>query len=263
MLVLGIQAKPMQHIAVVEMEGAIGTKLKPSDYVKLLRSLQEDKKVRAVVLDIDSPGGSAPGSNYLYMAVQELVKHKPVVAFIRGVGASGAYLLSCPASRIVAIPSAIIGSIGVISSRPSIYEALDHVTKSDRLKDMGSPYRPATPEEEAKEQELVDDLYDMFLDSVAEGRRMDKARVREIATGEVYTGHKAAQLGLVDELGDLERAIDVAVDLSGAPRKPVWVHPKLGLKDLMSQMVGSSLVGAVASQLEDRLLASRYDFQHR
>jgi protease-4 len=192
-----------------------------------------------------------------------------VVAFIRGIGASGAYLLSCPASRIVAIPSAIIGSIGVISSRPSIYEALDkigvsmHVTKSDRLKDMGSPYRPATPEEEAKEQELVDDLYDMFLDSVAEGRKLDKAKVREIATGEVYTGHRAVQLGLVDELGDLERAIDVAVDLSGAPRKPVWVHPKLGLRDLMSQMVGSSLVGAVASQLEDRLLASRYNFEHR
>src|SRR5262245_49973134 len=93
MLVLGIKAKPLQQISVVEMEGTIGPRLRPGEYGKLLRSLEENARVKAVVLDIDSPGGSATGSDFLYMSVQSLVKHKPVIAFIRGVGASGAYLL--------------------------------------------------------------------------------------------------------------------------------------------------------------------------
>ena len=268
MLIVGMQARPLQQIAVVEMEGAIGARLKPGEYVKLLRSLQENQRVRAVVLDIDSPGGSAPGSNYLYLAVRDLAQHKPVVAFIRGLGASGAYLLSCPANRIVAIPSAIVGSIGVISMRPALYEALDrigvhmNVTKSAALKDMGSMFRPATPEEESKEQELVDDLYDQFLDSVAEGRHMDKAKVRELATGEVFTARRASQIGLVDELGDLERAIDIAAELGDVARKPVWVHPKKGLRDVLSSMMAGSMVTEVANQLEERF-ASRYNFQQR
>jgi protease-4 len=114
MLVAGLKARAIQQIAVVEMDGVIGPRLKAPDYVKLLRSIEENDRIRAVVLDVDSPGGSATGSNYLYLAVQSLAKRKPVVAFIRGLGASGAYLFSCPANRIVAIPSALIGSIGVI-----------------------------------------------------------------------------------------------------------------------------------------------------
>src|SRR5688572_14668566 len=154
MIVFGVQAKQLQQIAVVEIDGAIGARVKANDYAKLFRGLEENNRIKAVVLDIDSPGGSASGSNYLYLAVKSLAQKKPVVAFIRGVGASGAYMLSCPASRIITIPSSIIGSIGVISMRPLVYEALDkvgvkvHVTKSDRLKDMGSMFRESTPEED-------------------------------------------------------------------------------------------------------------------
>jgi protease-4 len=252
------------------MEGAIGPRLKPPEYVKLLRSLEENDRVRSVVLDIDSPGGSASGSNYLYLAVQSLAQRKPVVAFIRGLGASGAYLLSCPANRIVAIPSALIGSIGVISARPLLYDAMDrigvkmNVTKSDRLKDMGSMFREPTDEEKLKEQELVEELYEMFLDSVAEGRKMDRAKVREVATGEVFTGRKGVDLGLVDELGDLDRAIDIAAELGDSPRKPVWMRPKRGLRDLVSTMVAGAFVNEVVSQLEDRFYnRSQYYFQHR
>jgi protease-4 len=156
MIVFGAQAKQLQQIAVVEIDGAIGPRVKANEYAKLLRSIEDNNRIKAVVLDIDSPGGSASGSNYLYLSVQSLARKKPVIAFIRGLGASGAYMLSCPASRIITIPSAIIGSIGVISMRPMVYEALDkigvsmHVTKSDRLKDMGSMFREATPEEEAR-----------------------------------------------------------------------------------------------------------------
>jgi protease-4 len=252
------------------MEGAIGPRLKPAEYVKLLRSIEENDRIRSVVLDIDSPGGSASGSNYLYLAVQSLARRKPVVAFIRGLGASGAYLLSCPANRIVAIPSALIGSIGVISARPLLYDAMDrlgvkmNVTKSDRLKDMGSMFREPTEEEKLKEQQLVEELYEMFLDSVAGGRRMDRAKVREVATGEVFTGRKGVDLGLVDELGDLERAIDIAAELADAPRKPVWMRPKRGIRDLVSSMVAGAFVNEVVSQLEERFYnRSQYYFQHK
>jgi protease IV len=272
MFIAGLKTKT-QTVAVVEMEGAIGPRIKVSEFVKLFRHLEESERVRAVVLDIDSPGGSAPGSNYLYLAVKSLAAKKPVIAFIRGIGASGAYMLACPATKIVAIPSAIIGSIGVISMRPSVYEALNrigvemNVTKSDRLKDMGSMFREATDEEREKEQALVDDLYDQFLDIVAEGRGLDKAKAKELATGEVFTARRCVELGLVDELGDLERAIDIAAEMGGAPRRPIWLKPKKGLREVISSMVGTSLatsfVDAVANRLEERYAASRYDIQHR
>ena len=269
MIVVGLKARATQSIAVVEMEGAIGPRLKASEYVKLFRSLEDNDHVRAVVLDIDSPGGSATGSGYMYLAVKSLAAKKPVISFISGIGASGAYMLAAPTSRIVAIPGAIIGSIGVISMRPVVYEAMErlglrmHVTKSDRLKDMGSMFREATPEEQQKEQELVDDLYDQFLDVVAEGRGMEKDRVKEVATGEVYTARRCAELGLVDELGDLERAIDVAAELGNTPRKPVWVKPRRSLREMLVGMSAGTFVDAIANRLEERLYASRYDVQHR
>lgn len=274
MIVFGAQAKAkLQQIAIVEIDGAIGPRVKANEYAKLLRSIEENSRIRAVVLDIDSPGGSASGSNYLYLSVKSLAGKKPVIAFIRGIGASGAYMLSCPASRIITIPSSIIGSIGVISMRPMVYEALDkigvamHVTKSDRLKDMGSMFREATPEEEAKEKELIDDLYDQFLDIVAEGRHMDKAKVKDLATGEIFTGRRSVEVGLADEIGDLEHAIDVAAELANAPRKPVWLHPKKGLRDVLSTMVGTSIAGTVVTevmtQLEERAASARYNIQHR
>lgn len=267
MLVLGFKPKSPQ-IAVVEMDGPIGSRIKAGEYVKLLRSLEENDRVRAVVLDIDSPGGSATGSNYLHLGVQALVKRKPVIAFIRGLGASGAYLLSCPASRIIAIPSAIVGSIGVISMRPLLYETMERIglkvaiTKSDRLKDMGSMFREPTDEERLKEQELIDDLHEQFLEAVAKGRRLELPQVKSFATGEVFTARKGLGLGLVDELGDLERAIDLAAELGATERKPVWVKPRKGLREVAASVVAGAFINEIASVLEERF-ASRYYFQYR
>jgi protease-4 len=270
MFVLGLKSRSLQQIAVIEMEGAIGPRLKAPEYARLLRSLEENDRIRAVVLDIDSPGGSATGSNYLYLSVKSLAERKPVVAFIRGIGASGAYLLSCPANRIITIPSALIGSIGVISARPLLHEALDrigvrmNVTKSDRLKDMGSMFREPTEEEKLKELELVTDLYDQFLDAVAESRHMERAKVREVATGEVFTGRRSLELGLVDEIGDLDHAIDVAAELADAPRHPVWLHPRRNLREVLSTMIATAFVGEIATRVEESLYSrSQYYFQHR
>jgi protease-4 len=267
MLVLALKSKSPQ-IAVVEMEGPIGSRIKAGEYVKLLHSLEENDRVRAVVLDIDSPGGSATGSNYLHLGVSSLVKRKPVIAFIRGIGASGAYLLSCPSSRIIAIPSAIVGSIGVISMRPLIYETMERIglkvaiTKSDRLKDMGSMFREPTDEERVKEQELIDDLHEQFLEAVAQGRRLELPQVKSFATGEVFTARKGKDLGLVDELGDLERAIDLAAELGDTERKPVWMKPRRGLREVAAGLVASAFVGEIAMALEERF-SSRYYFQYR
>lgn len=269
MLVWGLWTWAPAQIAVIEMEGAIGPRLRAADYVKLLRAVGENARIRAVVLDIDSPGGSATGSSYLHLAVKALVRRKPVVAFVRGVGASGAYMLACPASRIVAIPSALIGSIGVLSLHPVLYGAMERlglrveVTKSDRLKDMGSMFREPTEEERRKQQELVDDLHDQFLQAVAQGRSLPKERVRELATGEVYTARRAKELGLVDELGDLERALDLAAELGNVPRKPVWLRPRRGLREVIASMVGAGAADALAARLEERLLGERYDVQFR
>jgi protease-4 len=128
---------------------------------------------------------------------------------------------------------------------------------------MGSMFREPTEEEQLKEQELVDDLYDQFIEAVAEGRGMDKARVKEVATGEVYTARRCKDLGLVDEIGDLERAIDVAAELGNTPRRPVWVHPKRSLREMLTGAMGTSFVDALATRLEERLLSARYDPQHR
>ncbi len=234
-----------QGIAVVEMDGAIGPGIKAPDFAKLFRNIEENTRIRAVVLDIDSPGGSATASDYLYLA-------------------SGAYLLSCAASRIIAIPSAIIGSIGVISMRPMLYEAMDRlslkmsITKSDKFKDMGSMFRPATEEEQAKEQALVDELFDQFVDAVAKGRKMERSAARAIATGEIYTARKGLDLGLVDEIGDLHRAIDVAAELANAPRKPVWMKPRRGLRDLVTSFTSASLIDNIAARIEDRARRAIY-----
>jgi protease-4 len=268
MLVLGLKSTPFNHIAVVEFEGQIGSRIRAGDYVKLLRSIEENDRVKSVVLDIDSPGGSATASNYLHLAVQSLAKRKPVVAFIRGVGASGAYLFAAPAARIIAIPGSLVGSIGVIAMHPLVHEALDRVgvrmetTKSHELKDIGSPFREPTPEEREKEQELVDDLYGQFVASVAEGRHMTEAQVRAAATGEVFTGRKAKDLGLIDELGDLDRALDLAAELGSVTRHPVWMKPRRSLRDLMPSSIATALVGEIAAAVEERLSA-RYLFQYR
>ena len=184
-------------VAVVDLQGMIGPAVRPMEFARLLARLREDQSVRAVVLNIDSPGGTAVGSEMIARAVRRLRAEKPTAAFIGGIGASGGYMIAASCERIVALPSSIVGAIGVISYRPIVHEALDrlgvqmHVGKSGRLKDMSSPFREPTEEEREKEQRLLDSLYDLFVESVASGRGLDSEHVRELATGEVYAAADA------------------------------------------------------------------------
>lgn len=255
------------RIAMIEVFGALGSAIRTTEYVRMFRSLEESNHVRAVVVDIDSPGGSAPASHYLHRALAHVAAKKPVVAFIRGSGASGAYMLSCAATKIVAIPSALVGSIGVISIRPILHEFLRRygidvsVTKSGRLKDMWLPFREPTEEEKEKEQALLEEMYDNFIDIVARSRNLSPEVVRELATGELFTGTKAKEKGLLDEVGDMETAIEMAMELGKVGRRIQYVRPRRGLREILVGRFAGVLIEEMTAAF-DRSVRGRIEFRH-
>lgn len=245
-----------QTIAVVDVQGTIGGAVRPLEYARLFTKLRDDESVSAVVLNIDSPGGSATGSDLMTRAVFRLRERKPVVAYVGGLGASGGYMLASAAHHIIALPAALVGAIGVIAYRPLVFEALEkigvqmHVSKSGRLKDMLSPFREATEEEQAKEQRIIDAMHDLFVEGVARGRNLPEERVRELATGEVFAAPDALAAGLIDRTGDIEDAIDWVVAQTGAPRRTRFVRPKRGLRDLLLGRASMALVESVSAEVD-------------
>lgn len=255
-----------ERIAVSELFGAIGSPAKTTEYIRMLRAIEENKRIRALVIDLDSPGGAAGASEYIYRGVQKVAKEKPVVAFIRGMGASGGYMAACGATKVLALPMAVVGSIGVISMRPMLAEMLEkigvrmEVTKAGRLKDMFSNFREPTPEEREKEQALLNSFYDRFVELVAEAREMPVERVRELATGEIYTAAQAKEFGLIDDLGDLDSAIDLAQALAGLPeRKVTYIRPHRGLRDRLLNNMSAALADNMLWALETRLRERRFE----
>ena len=247
------------RIAVVELFGTIGGAIKSPPYGRVFAGLQRDRRTRAVVLDIDSPGGSVAVSDSLYGSIRKVAAEKPVVAFIRRLGASGGYMVGCGANKIVAQPASLIGSIGVISVRPILEELLHrlgvdiNVNKSGRLKDMGAFWRSPTTEEGEKFQAIVDHFYEFFVSRVAEARKLDEDTVRSLATGEVYTTPQALELGLIDEVGDLDRAIDLGAEMGKVARRPVYVKPRRSLRQRILGGFAQSLVEAVSEEVELKL----------
>ena len=245
----------------MELSGPIGSRIRSSEYGWIFDGLRRNNRVKSVLLVVDSPGGSSTDSGYLQSSIAKLSETKPVVAFVQGVAASGAYMAASPATRIIAIPSALVGSIGVISVMPILRGFLDRlginieVVKSGRLKDMGSFHREPTDEERKKEQELSDEIYNEFVDSVAKFRKLGNEQVRSFATGEIFTAKKALQLGLVDELGDQNRAIELASQLGNVPRRVVFQRPRRGLLQRFLPLgVSSTLVNEAYIRLEELLL---------
>jgi len=232
-MVFSLKRRP--GVAVVEIYGVIGTTVKDSAYSRLFESIARNKRFGALLLDIDSPGGSATGSDLLYHSLKRVGESKPVVAYVRGLGASGGYYLCCAASRVVALPTALIGSIGVIHVRPILEQLLGKIgvefsiLKEGRLKDMSGFWRHPTDEESTKFQGLLTEMYDTFVNVVAEGRNLAQSRVRELATGELYTARQGHESGLVDELADFYRAVEIAAELGNARPTPRWVRPRRSL----------------------------------
>ena len=203
--------------------------------VELLRRARRDPAVKAVVVELNTPGGSVVASAQIHQAVLQLRRAgKPVVALLTEVAASGGYYVAAAADRIVADPSTLTGSIGVIVVLPNLEEFNRRVGlrtvvfKSGRFKDMGNPARPLTAEEAALFQKLVDEAYGRFVDVVAQGRRMDRTRVLRLADGRVYTGAQAYRLGLVDALGSFDDAVSVALELARLSRARVVEYTGVG-----------------------------------
>ena len=218
-------------VAVIRLSGIIADSsqqgllitggISPKQVREYLGKAESDGGIKAVVLRIDSPGGTAAASQEIASEVRHFkeVTGKPVVISMGDVAASGGYYISAYADRIVANPSTLTGSIGVISQFIYIEGLLEKLgleletIKTGKHKDMG--IWPLTVEQRQIMQDITDDLYEQFVAAVAEGRGLPVAEVRQLATGQLYTGIQALNLGLVDKLGGLETAIELASSLAG------------------------------------------------
>jgi len=235
-----------RRIGVVPLRGVIGGAVRSGDLVRLIDRVRDNGHIKAVVLDIHSPGGDAVASEAIYRAVRRLREKKPVVAWIRGTGASGAYFAACGATRMLAFPGAVIGSIGVMSARPVLVEALRRlgasmmVTTTGPFKDLGAPWREPTDEDREKERRLVDGVFRRFTAAVREARGFDDAWLARVATGEVWLADEAVELGLLDGVCDEEAALEEAQRLAELPRRAVV---RLITRRTVLQRLGVPLAG--------------------
>jgi protease IV len=206
-------------VAVLYAQGAIVSgsgesgQIGADSFAATVAGLRDDKEIAAVVLRVNSPGGSAAASDMLQRELKLLAEKKPLIVSMGNMAASGGYYISTNAQRIFAQPTTITGSIGVIGMNWNFQKlARDQgvtwdVVKTAKLADSATIARPKTKEELAIAQKFVNQVYDDFLDRVAEGRKIPKAKVNEIAQGRIWSGTEAQKIGLVDELGGLEKAI--------------------------------------------------------
>lgn len=216
--------------------------------VGLLDRAQRDRAVRAVILEMDTPGGSVTASDEVYRKVLEVRRAgKEVVTLMTETAASGGYYIAAASGHIVAAPTTITGSIGVIVALVNVQELNRKiglrtvVFKSGALKDLGNPTRPLTPQEAAIFQRLVDEAYARFVAVVAQGRRMAPARVRHLADGRIYTGEQARRLGLVDSLGHFPQAVAAAKRRAGLTDAQVVEYGGDGLLRALLGGAGSRL----------------------
>ena len=189
--------------------------------IKDLRDLKDDDDVKAVVLRVNSPGGSAYGSEQIWYAITQLKEKKPVIVSMGDLAASGGYYISCNADTIVAEPTTLTGSIGIFGMIPNLEKVMNKigvnvdVEKTNTLADMGNTFRPMTESEKVLMQRLVEKGYDLFTMRCADGRGMTQAQIDAIGQGRVWTGEMALERGLVDVLGGLDDAIEIAVKKAG------------------------------------------------
>ena len=219
---LGVERSSQNQIAVVYAEGEIVdgqgsiSEVGGDRFAKMLRRLRQDHDVKAVVLRVNSPGGSATAAEVMQREVRLIGQVKPVVVSMGNVAASGGYWISADANRIFAEPNTITGSIGVFGLAFNVQKLANNngitwdVVKTARYADSQTVSRPKTPQELALSQRSVDRIYDLFLSKVAAGRKLPEQRVAQIAQGRVWSGVAAKQVGLVDEIGGLDAAIGYA-----------------------------------------------------
>jgi protease-4 len=234
-------------IAIVEIKGVIS---QSSGIIEELQQYLEDDGVKAIILRIDSPGGGVGPAQEIYREIMKIKTKKKVVTSMGSVAASGGYYIACASNLIIANPGTITGSIGVIMEFSNFEELLKKigikgvVLKSGEHKDIGSPFREMTPEEKRIMQEVLDNVHQQFIQAVADGRKLDRSKVVQIADGRIFTGEQAKNLGLVDQMGNLQDTIDITAKMVGIEGKPNVLYPKrrFSIWEILMRDMASAIV---------------------
>lgn len=239
---------PQEKIALVKVTGTI---LDSTDIVRQIRRYRNDDEIKGIIIRIDSPGGAVAPSQEIYDEVLKVrASKKKIYTSMGSLAASGGYYIASASDRIFANPGTLTGSIGVIMAFSNAEQLMAkigvraEVIKSGPFKDTGSPLRSMTKKEKRYLQSVVDDVHQQFVEAVAKGRNMDIKEAAKFADGRIFTGRKAHEMNLVDDLGGLEFAIAAmgeALGIEGRP-KVVYEKPEEGLLDwILSSKVSDSL----------------------
>jgi protease-4 len=233
----------------IDLKGAI---VESDSILESINKVLQNPDIKGVLLVVDSPGGYVAPSLEIYMAVKRLSDEKPVVAYAAGTMASGSYYASANADYIVANPSSMIGSIGVIMNGFNVEELAkkigvsEQIVKAGDFKEAGTFMRKWTPEERASLQELTDDIYNLFVDDIVKARGLERDKTDEFANAKVFIAAKAKNVGLIDEVGSIEDAKNVLVKISKV-QNPVWKEPDL--IDKLSKRLAEQTRSEIASLL--------------
>jgi protease-4 len=251
-----------QKIGILPIEGTI---TQSDALVAQLVDFRKDRRIKAIIVRIDSPGGSVGPSQEIYREIRKTIETKKVVASLGALAASGGYYVACAANKIVANPGTLAGSIGVIMEFVEAEELLKkigvsvEVLKTGEFKDVGAFNRKLTERDREMIKSLVFDVQRQFVEAVAQGRNLPVEKVREIADGRVLSGAQCKDLGLVDQLGNFEDAVELAKTLTGIKGEVTLVYPKkTGAKwwnlflQNTSQTVARAIRDALAVRLEYR-----------
>lgn len=238
--------------------GIFGGEAGSGDLLEQIRQARGDNNTKVVLLRINSPGGSAAASQEIGEEIDRLKQSgKKVVVSMGDVAASGGYWIAAKADEIVANPATMTGSIGVIMETPNLQKLYDKIgvrqetIKSGPYKDIGSTSRPMTPEERAILQGMVNDIYEQFIDVVAEGRKLNRDKVRKLADGRIFTGRQAKELGLVDKMGNYYDAIEIAGKMAGIKGEPQIIEygPANSLQKLLGGIRGALGINLLEQEL--------------
>ncbi len=231
-------------IALINIKGVI------SDYREILGYLstaEKDNSIKAVVINVDSPGGAVGASQEIYRAIERVRGKKPVVVSMGNVAASGGYYVSAPANVVFANPGTITGSIGVIVQHMDLTKVMDKIgvkienIKSGKNKDILYPNNKLTPQQKKLIKDTVLDVYNQFVDAIVKYRKISKEELLKVADGRIFSGKQAQKLGLVDKIGNLQDAIDEARKLIGKEGKQAVVVPFKKQKPLLEKLLGAKI----------------------
>ncbi|MEW6387059.1 MAG: signal peptide peptidase SppA [Thermodesulfobacteriota bacterium] len=218
-----------EGVGVVEVKGLI-TESRPT--LEKLHRFKEEPNVKAIVLRVNSPGGAVGPSQEIMREVEKVKKQKKVVASLGTLAASGGYYVACSSDLIMASPGTATGSIGVILKLANVQELVKKLgvevysLKAGALKDLGNPFRPLTDKDRAILQHLLDNLHQQFIKDVSRNRKIPLEKMQELGDGRIFTGEEAKQLGLVDEMGNFEDAVQKAGKMAGIKGKIEAIYPE-------------------------------------